>query len=208
MQRGLFGEQPVQFSTLGHLIAHMLDMTDDPLYETGSNMVIYRGNPEARLMIIGEAPGPQEDRLGQPFVGKAGKMLDQILEAAGFDPEEDVFITNSVFRLPPGEGGKSFRKPTNDEIEAYRPYVHEIIRLVDPVIMILTGNVATQSLLNQTGITKLRGNWQSWHGRWVMPMFHPSYLLRNPSRAPGSPKSQTWEDIQEVRRKYDEIIGE
>ena len=85
---------------------------------------------------------------------------------------------------------------------------YEIIRLVDPVIMILTGNVATQSLLNQTGITKLRGQWQSWHGRWVMPMFHPSYLLRNPSRAAGSPKSQTWDDIQEVRRKYDELLGE
>lgn len=207
MQYGLFEERPKYYASLDELVAHMKQMTDDPLYAAGTNVVIYRGNPEAKLMIVGEAPGPEEDRVGKPFVGRAGQLLDQILKAAGFDPEKDIFISNSVFRLPPGEGGKSFRKPTNEEIEAYKPYILEIIRLVDPLIMVLTGNVATQSLLGLTGITRLRGQWHTWNGRWVMPMFHPSYLLRNPARDPGSPKALTWSDIQEVRRKYDELVN-
>ncbi len=207
MQYGLFEERPKYYASLDELVAHMKQMTDDPLHAAGTNVVIYRGNPEAKLMIVGEAPGPEEDRVGKPFVGRAGQLLDQILKAAGFDPEQDVFISNSVFRLPPGEGGKSFRKPTNEEIEAYKPYLLEIIRLVDPPIMLLTGNVATQSLLGMTGITRLRGQWHAWNGRWVMPIFHPSYLLRNPTRDPGSPKALTWKDIQEVRRKYDELVN-
>ncbi|MEZ4514561.1 MAG: uracil-DNA glycosylase [Chloroflexota bacterium] len=184
----------------------MMKMEDDPLFPAGTNMVICRGNPQARLMIVGEAPGTEEDRQGKPFVGRSGQLLDQILTAVNLDPEKDVFITNSVFRLPPGDNGKPLRKPTDDEIEFYKPYLLEIIRLVDPVIMLLTGNVATQSLLGKVGITKLRGEWYEWNGRWAMPIFHPAYLLRNPSRQPGSPKALTWRDIQEVRRKYDELI--
>jgi DNA polymerase len=170
-------------------------------------MVICRGNPKARLMIIGEAPGPRENEQGRPFVGRSGQLLDKILDAANFDPDQDVFISNSVFRMPPGDGGKTFRKPTNDEIEYYKPYLLEIIRLVDPAIMLLTGNVATQSLLGQTGITKLRGQWFDWNGRHTMPIFHPAYLLRNPTRKPNGPKALTWQDIQEVRRKYDELVA-
>jgi uracil-DNA glycosylase len=207
MQFGLFEERP-HYETLSDLIDSMMAMDDDPLANAGTNVVICRGNPQAKLMIIGEAPGPEEDRQGKPFVGRSGQLLDKILDAAGFDPEQDVFISNSVFRMPPGEGGKNFRKPTTEEIEYYYPYLLEIIRLVDPKIMLLTGNVATQSLLGQTGITKLRGEWTEWNGRYVMPIFHPAYLLRNPSRQPGSPKSLTWRDIQEVRRKYDELIGD
>lgn len=206
MQFGLFEERP-QYNTLDELIAGMMAMDDDPLANAGTNVVICRGNPQARLMIIGEAPGPEEDRQGKPFVGRSGQLLDKILEAADFDPEQDVFISNSVFRMPPGGGDKNFRKPTTEEIEYYYPYLLEIIRLVDPKIMLLTGNVATQSLLGQTGITKLRGEWTEWNGRYVMPIFHPAYLLRNPSRQPGSPKSLTWRDIQEARRKYDELMG-
>lgn len=193
--------------TLGQLFDEMMQMTDDPLAKAGTNVVISRGNPKAKLMIVGEAPGPQENIQGKPFVGRAGQLLDQILQAVQFDPEKDVFITNSVFRMPPGEGGKEFRKPTSEEIEFYKPYLLEIIRLVDPRIMLLTGNVACQSILGQTGITKLRGEWTQSQGRWVMPIYHPSYLLRNPARTPGSPKAQMWEDIQAVRRKYDDLIG-
>ncbi len=207
MHPDLFGENPVSPQTIHELVNAMMNMTDDPLYPAGTNVVIYRGNPAAKLMIVGEAPGPQEDRIGKPFVGRAGKLLDQILQAADFDPEKDVFISNSVFRLPPGTGGKAFRKPTTQEIEYYKPYLLEIIRLIDPAIMLLTGNVATQSILGRTGITKLRGQWNDWNGRLVMPIFHPSYLLRNPTRAPGGPKALTWEDIQEVRRKYDELVS-
>lgn len=207
MQFGLFEERPPQFETLDDLVDTMMKMEDDPLFPAGTNMVIYRGNPQAKLMIIGEAPGTEEDRQGKPFVGRSGQLLDQILQAVDFDPEQDVFITNAVFRLPPGDGGKPLRKPTPDEIKFYKPYLLELIRLVDPVIMMLSGNVATHSLLDKTGITRLRGEWHQWNGRWLMPIFHPAYLLRNPSRKPGSPKALMWQDVQEVRRKYDELLG-
>ena len=206
MQFGLF-EEPLRFNSFEELVEHMERMEDDPLFPAGTNMVIYRGNPEAKLMIIGEAPGTEEDRQGKPFVGRSGQLLDQILGAVEFDPQQDVFITNAVFRLPPGTGGKPLRKPTTDEIAFYKPYLLEIIRFVDPVIILLSGNAATEAILGETGITRLRGNWYPWHGRWAMPIFHPAYLLRNPSRNPGSPKALTWQDIQEVRRKYDEILG-
>jgi uracil-DNA glycosylase len=205
MQFGLFEDKPNPYTTLDELITDMMKMDDDPLANAGTNVVICRGNPQAKLMIIGEAPGPQENIVGKPFVGRAGQLLDQILQAVHFDPEQDVFISNSVFRMPPGEDGKNFRKPTTEEIDYYKPYLLEIIRLVDPKIILLTGNVATQSMLGLTGITKLRGQWVDWNGRLAMPIFHPSYLLRNPVRTPGSPKALTWQDIQEVRRKYDEL---
>ncbi len=192
-------------ASLEELIDAMMRMDDDPLANAGTNVVISRGNPNAKLLIIGEAPGPQENIQGKPFVGRAGQMLDKILQAAKFDPENDAYITNSVFRMPPGEGGKAFRKPSNEEIEFYRPYVSEVIRLVNPYIMLLTGNVACYSTLGQTGITRLRGQWTQSDGRWIMPIFHPSYLLRNPSKAPGAPKALMWDDIREVRRKYDEL---
>lgn len=204
MQFSLF-EQPVQFESFGELIDALMKIEDDPLFPEGTNIVIYRGSPKADIMIIGEAPGTEEDRKGKPFVGRAGQLLDQILEAAEFDPEEDVFITNAVFRLPPGEDGKAFRKPTLEELRFYKPYLLELIRLVDPKIILLAGNAAIESLLEETGITKMRGKWYEWHGRWVMPIFHPAYLLRNPDRGPGSPKALTWEDIRNVRRKYDDL---
>jgi len=206
LQPGLFDERPVYYTSLDDLIEKMMQMDDDPLADAGTNVVICRGNPHAKLMIIGEAPGPQENIQGKPFVGRSGKLLDQILQAAKFDPEKDIFISNSVFRMPPGEEGKNFRKPNKEEIEYYKPYLLEIIRLVDPAIMLLTGNVPTQSLLGQTGITKLRGQWFDWNGRDVMPIFHPAYLLRNPSRNPDAPKALTWQDIQAVSRKYDELV--
>ncbi len=207
MQFNLFEEPPKFYASLPELIDEMMQMDDDPLADAGTNVVICRGNPQAELMLVGEAPGPEENKRGKPFVGRSGQLLDQILEAANFDPEKDVFISNSVFRMPPGEGDKNFRKPTNEEIEYYKPYLLEIIRLVDPKIMLLIGNVATQSILGKTGITKLRGQWFDWNGRHVMPIFHPSYLLRNPTRTPGSPKALTWQDFKEVRRKYDELVG-
>ena len=206
-QFDMFNPPPKQPDSLEELINEMMHMTDDPLADAGTNVVISRGNPNAKLLIIGEAPGPQENIQGKPFVGRAGQLLDKILQAADFDPEKDVYITNSVFRMPPGDDGKAFRKPTNEEIEYYRPYVQGIIRLVDPLIMLLTGNVACYSILGKTGITNLRGQWTHLNGRWIMPIFHPSYLLRNPSREPGSPKALMWEDIREVRKKLDELTN-
>jgi uracil-DNA glycosylase family 4 len=207
MQFGLF-DQPVAYSNFDELVQVMMHLDDDPLYHTGSTMVIFRGNPKARIAIVGEAPGTEENKQGKPFVGRSGKLLDQILESVDLDPQEDVFVTNAVFRMPPGTGGKPLRKPTPDEILYYKPYLMEIIRLIDPPIMLLSGNAATESILGETGITRLRGEWFPWHGRWVMPIFHPAYLLRNPSKRPGSPKALTWQDIKEVRRKLDEITDD
>ena len=196
-----------QFSSLEDVLNAIKGMKNDPLANTGMNIVISRGNPNTKLLIIGEAPGPQENIQGKPFVGPAGQLLDKILRAGNFDPDKDVYITNSVFRMPPGEDGKSFRKPNEQEIEYYRPFVFEIIRLVNPYVILLTGNVACQSILNKTGITSLRGQWIQSKGYWLMPIFHPSYLLRNQSREMGSPKSLMWNDIREIRRKYDELMA-
>lgn len=201
----VFSQGAKKFASLEEVIAALKRMKDDPLADAGTNIVISRGNPDAKLLIIGEAPGPEENIKGKPFVGRAGQMLDKVLQAANFDPEKDVYITNSVFRMPPGEEGKAFRKPTNEEIDYYRPFVFEIIRLTDPRIILLTGNVACQSVLQKAGITSLRGKWTQMGDCWIMPIFHPSYLLRNPTRDPGSPKALMWEDIREVRKKYDEL---
>lgn len=195
-----------QTASLEEALDAIKQLKNDPLANAGTNIVISRGNPAAKLLIIGEAPGPQENIQGKPFVGKAGQLLDKILQAGNFDSEKDVYITNSVFRMPPGDDGSNFRKPNDKEIDFYRPFVFEVIRQVDPLIMLLTGNVACQSILGKTGITNLRGKWIEDQNRWIMPIFHPSYLLRNQSKEPGSPKSLMWDDIREVRRKYDELI--
>ena len=206
-QFDMFSSKANKFDSLEDVLKALKRMKDDPLADAGTNVVISRGNPDARLLIIGEAPGPEENLKGKPFVGRAGQMLDKVLQSANFDPDKDVYITNSVFRMPPGEDGKPFRKPTTEEINYYRPYVFEIIRLVDPLVILLTGNVACQSVLNKTGITSLRGKWTQMGEQWVMPIFHPSYLLRNPDKGPGSPRALMWDDIREVRRKYDELTG-
>ncbi len=208
-QSSLFDPFPQSnLPTLQELLETLHNLKDDPLAHAGTNIVIARGNPHARILLIGEAPGPQENIVGKPFVGPAGQLLDKILQAGGFDPEQDVYITNSVYRMPPGEdGAKSFRKPSDAEIEYYRPFVFSFIEIIQPLIILLSGNVACQSVLGKTGITSLRGNWFQVRGRWTMPIFHPSYLLRNPSREPGSPKALMWQDIKEIRRKYDELCG-
>ena len=206
-QPDMFSQQTSRFASLDDVIAALMKMDDDPLANAGTNVVVSRGNPNAKLLIIGEAPGPEENIKGKPFVGRAGQMLDKVLQSASFDPEQDVYITNSVFRMPPGTDGKAFRKPSDQEIDFYRPYVFEIIRFIDPRVILLTGNVASQSVLRKTGITSLRGKWTQMGEYWVMPIFHPSYLLRNPDRSPGSPKALMWEDIREVRKKYDELAA-
>ncbi|MCO5204301.1 MAG: uracil-DNA glycosylase [Anaerolineae bacterium] len=202
MQFDLF-EKPIRFETHADYIAAMMSLTDDPLAQFGGNMVIYRGNPNADLMIIGEGPGAEEDRLGKPYVGRSGQLLDKILESVNFDPENEIYVTNTVFRRPPNN-----RDPLPAELEYYAPYLMEGIRLVDPKVILLTGRFSMRVVLNERqGITKVRGTWYQREGRWIMPMFHPAYLLRNPQRTPGSPKALTWQDIQAVRRKYDELTG-
>ncbi len=170
----------------------------------GSNRiqaVISRGNPQAPIMIIGEAPGQTEDETGLPFVGKSGQLLDQILASVELNTETDVYICNVCKCRPPNN-----RPPTPAEIAACQPYLLEQIRLVNPKIILLTGATAVKGLLgDKRGITKIRGQWMECFGRLCMPIFHPSYLLRNPARTEGSPKWLMWQDIKEVRAKLDQL---
>jgi uracil-DNA glycosylase len=168
---------------------------------TRTHAVVSRGNPNAKIMIIGEGPGENEDLTGKPFVGKAGQLLDRILESVQLT-EDDVFICNIVKCRPPGN-----RKPTRDEMAACRPYLMEQIRLVDPPLIMLAGASAIEGLFIEKNvkITQIRGVWREWEGRQCLPIFHPSYLLRNPSKEKGSPKWLMWQDIQAIKQKLDEI---
>ncbi|NET50621.1 MAG: uracil-DNA glycosylase [Merismopedia sp. SIO2A8] len=166
-----------------------------------TNAVIGRGNPNADVMIIGEGPGQHEDEQGLPFVGRSGQLLDKILGCVDFDPAKDVYICNIVKCRPPGN-----RAPTQAEMDACRPYLMEQIRVVDPKVILLTGASSVKGVTgDKRGITKIRGQWIEWEGRWCMPIFHPAYLLRNSSREKGRPKWLMWQDIQAVRDKVHEL---
>lgn len=168
-----------------------------------THVVVGQGNPHALLMIVGEGPGQTEDETGLPFVGRSGELLDKILASVKLTREQDAYICNVVKCRPPGN-----RTPTTEEANACKGYLLEQIRLVDPKIILLTGATALKGLLGvKQGITKVRGQWIERDNRLYMPIFHPAYLLRNPSRDKGSPKWLMWQDIQTVRAKLDEIRG-
>ncbi len=170
------------------------------LDELSENLVFGEGNPDAKLLIVGEAPGEDEDLSGRPFVGRAGQLLDKILESVGLH-RDDVYITNMVKYRPPGN-----RNPRPDEIALSEPLLLEQIQLIRPQIIATLGNVPTQYFLNtKEGITKTRGKWFDWHNIQLMPLFHPAYLLRNPSREKGSPKWLMWQDMKELKRVLDEL---
>jgi uracil-DNA glycosylase len=188
------------YNTMGDLVAPCNHCQRCGLGATRTHAVIGRGNPNADILIIGEGPGQNEDETGKPFVGRAGQLLDKILEAVQFD-ESLVYIANIVKCRPPDN-----RKPTEKEMQACMPYLKEQIRLQAPKIILLLGATSVQGLIgDKRGITKIRGEWLEWEGKLCMPMLHPAYLLRNPSREPGKPKWQTWQDIQAVREKYNEL---
>ncbi len=154
------------------------------------------GNPVARVMIVGEAPGRDEDREGRPFVGRAGRLLDRMLAAIGLsreapDAERAVYITNVLPWRPPQN-----REPTPAEIAMLVPFLERHIELVGPDILIAMGNTPCQALLGRRGITRLRGKWVEVDGLPVMPTFHPAYLLRNPAA-----KAQAWADLLEVKAR-------
>ena len=136
-------------------------------------------------------------------MGKSGQLLEKILASVRLDTANDVYICNVVKCRPPNN-----RTPTAGEVTACVGYLKEQVRLVDPKIILLTGNTALKGLLNvKQGITKVRGNWMEWEGRHCMAIFHPAYLLRNPSREKGKPKWLMWQDIQEIKRKLDELAA-
>lgn len=168
------------------------------LSSTRNKSIIGEGNPIADIMFIGEAPGAEEDRVGRPFIGKSGQLLEKIITASGFSREKHVFLTNIVRCRPPGN-----RTPTENEVQACIPYLYRQIELIDPKIIITLGATALQRLLNDKTIkiSKARGNWISWQDRLVMPVFHPAALLRNPAL-----KKDTWDDLKKVIFKYRELV--
>ena len=174
------------------------------LCKSRTQTVFSAGVPNDKLMLIGEAPGFYEDKQGEPFVGKAGQLLDKILECVGFSRKENIYICNTIKCRPPEN-----RDPNPEEKAACREYLDKQLEILKPRIILLCGRVAVNSMMETSlGITKLRGKWyEGPHFSKMMPIFHPSYLLRNDSREKGSPKWLMWQDIQEVRKVYNQLCG-
>jgi DNA polymerase len=169
------------------------------LSSTRNNVVAAKGNPSAKVFIIGEAPGEKEDITGFPFVGRAGKMLDTVLTSVDIDPLEDCYITNIVKCRPPEN-----RRPTKDEINSCISWLETQIDHLKPSIVILAGSTAVEGYLGiKEPITKVRGSWIMRNGIKFMPIFHPAYLLRNPSKEKGKPKWLTWQDLKKVKEELD-----
>jgi len=168
-----------------------------------TNVVFSDGIPNNKLMLIGEAPGYWEDKKGLPFVGKAGQLLDKIFECVGLSRKKDVYICNTIKCRPPEN-----RDPLPEEKSACKEYLDSQIEILKPKIILICGRVALNSLLpEESGITKVRGRWFSGpFDSKMMPIFHPSYLLRNDSREKGSPKWLMWQDIKEIKRFYDTLL--
>ena len=164
-----------------------------------NKIVVSRGNPFAKLMIIGEAPGAKEEEIGEPFVGRSGKLLDQLLQNVGIDINKDVYFCNVVKCRPPQN-----RRPTKIEIQENLPWLYQQIKLVNPSVIVLVGATALEAILKiKSPISILRGEWIDWEGKLVMPVFHPSYLLRNPSKEEGKPMSLTKSDFLKIKEKID-----
>ncbi|MDI9369704.1 MAG: uracil-DNA glycosylase [Synergistaceae bacterium] len=167
------------------------------------NTVFGQGNRSSSLVFVGEGPGADEDEQGTAFVGRAGKLLTAILQAADIE-REDVFITNIVKCRPPNN-----RIPLAKEMMACNPFLEAQLALLRPKIVVCLGNTALKWLMKTSeGISSLRGRWFPWRGILLFPMFHPSYLLRNDSRKKGSPKELTWQDIIAVKEKLDALTAE
>ncbi len=168
------------------------------LKKFASRTVFSDGNPTARIMFIGEAPGADEDRQGLPFVGVSGKLLDRMLESIGLSRTENAYITNIVFWRPPGN-----RSPTDQEIASCLPFTQRHVELVDPAVLVFVGGLAAKTLLAKTmGITKLRGRWYEYETPGLvrpvpcLAMFHPAYLLRSPQQ-----KRLAWRDLLAIKQK-------
>jgi DNA polymerase len=170
------------------------------LKKTATRTVVYDGNPEARLMLVGEAPGAEEDRRGLPFVGAAGRLLDRMLAAIGLD-RSGVYITNAIFWRPPGN-----RTPTPEEIGACLPFVERQIAIIQPAVLVFLGGIAAKAMLGRSeGITRLRGQWFRLQPRGLSApvdataTFHPAYLLRQPAQ-----KREAWRDLLAIKARLEE----
>jgi len=178
-----------------------LKCTKCGLAKTRTKVVFGHGPVPCDLMLIGEGPGEKEDLSGLPFVGRAGQLLTQILSSINIDREKDIYITNIVKCRPPEN-----RAPQSEETDACYPYLEAQIKLIKPKIILLAGAPSTKVVLkNDEPMSKIRGKWFKLQGTdiSVMPLFHPSYLLRNPQKDVDSPKWLTWQDMKEVRGALD-----
>ena len=175
------------------------------LVSTRSNVVFGVGNPEARLMFVGEAPGADEDRMGEPFVGRAGQLLTKIIEAMGYQRSE-VYIANVLKcrpDMPPGESGN--RKPRPEEMATCLPYLIEQIEIIQPQCLVALGATAMEGLLGQPAVMReVRGRWHTFRGIPLMATYHPAYLLHNQSMAE---KRKVWEDMLQVLEKLGDPIS-
>lgn len=172
------------------------------LVKTRTQVVFGVGNPDADLMFVGEAPGADEDTVGEPFVGRAGQLLTKIIEAMNFR-RADVYIANILKcrpDMPPGESGN--RKPTPAEMNVCKPYLLQQIEIIRPKVIVALGGTAVEGLLGieKAGITRMRGTWKEFQGIPMMPTFHPSFLLR-PSAEQMANKRLVWEDMMAVLEK-------
>lgn len=187
-------------ASLEELYARISSFEGCELKRLAMNTVICDGNPEADVMLIGEAPGADEDRQGKPFVGVSGQLLDRMLSAIGLD-RTSVYITNILFWRPPGN-----RKPNPGEVAQCLPFTVDHIELIRPKVILCAGGLSAQTLLNdQTGITRLRGNWRFWKMKDgsevpLLPLLHPAFLLRQPAR-----KRDTWRDLLSLKARLDEL---
>ncbi|HCL98356.1 MAG TPA: uracil-DNA glycosylase [Fervidobacterium sp.] len=173
-----------------------------PLGLLRKNTVPGEGNLYSPILFVGEGPGEEEDNQGRPFVGKAGQLLTKILESVNI-AREDVYIANMVKCRPPNN-----RVPTSLEIQSCSQYLLAQIEVINPRMIVPLGSTALNFFLGEDQqITKVRGREFIWKGNIIIfPMFHPSYLLRNPSKEKGSPKDLTWQDIKKVRKYYDDFM--
>lgn len=178
----------VQDDTLLKIREDIGDCTRCKLHKGRNKIVFGDGNPNAKLVFIGEGPGADEDAQGLPFVGRAGKLLTQMIEAMGLQ-RKDVYICNVVKCRPPEN-----RTPEPDEVEVCSPYLIRQIDAINPKVLVCLGAVAAKTLLETNrGITQFRGQWLEWRGRKLMATYHPAYLLRNPNA-----KGEVWKDLQKV----------
>lgn len=176
-------------TTLEALREHIGDCRRCKLAPHRTNLVFGVGNPAARLVFVGEGPGHDEDLKGEPFVGRAGQLLTEIITKGMKLRREDVYIANVIKCRPPGN-----RNPEPDEVASCEPFLLRQLELIAPEVIVALGKFAAQTLLrSKTPITHLRGRWYDYHGIKVMPTFHPAYLLRNPAE-----KRIVWDDIRKV----------
>jgi uracil-DNA glycosylase len=200
----LIPEQSKTTETLAQLALEASTCQQCALGCTRTKSVFSDGNPHSPLMLIGEGPGQNEDETGVPFVGKAGQLLTQILASVQIERPKDIYICNVVKCRPPQN-----RAPLPEEMAACFGYLKSQIDAVQPKFILLAGATALKVMLpeNKLGITKVRGQWfeTPYHGAKAMPIFHPSYLLRNQSKEVGSPKWLMWQDMKAVRSALDSL---